>query len=203
VAIVGSLKVPLRASPSEGRPMIKRPSLAATVWFLAFATVSILLLRQAPWAVPDKQPGMIFGIKVFYDSAKTTGDRFVSIRGTITGDGIGYKYNTSSIFCDKGLMECLVYSIEQIGPNLLGSLDGPMSYPIIKWDAYEIIATSGDNDCRKVTISLERKTETALWVEEPINQTRVACKNSENKIYKYTIEDPPFWKALRDKKSIP
>jgi hypothetical protein len=69
----------------------------------------------------------------------------------------------------------------------------------IKWDAYEVIATgSGDFvDCREVTINLERKTQTAVWVEEPINQSRAACKDADTKIYKWTIEDPPFWKALR------
>jgi len=141
-----------------------------------------------------------FGIKVFYDSVETaTGDGFVTIKGTLTGDGVSYKKKFINVACYRDRGECLVSSIEQIGSNQLSSLNGPSIYPITKWDAYEVIATgSGDTvDCRKVTINLERKTQTAVWVEQPINQSRAACKDADTKIYNWTIEDPPFWKGLR------
>jgi hypothetical protein len=65
-------------------------------------------------------------------------------------------------------MECLAYSIAQIGPNQLGKLEVPGIFPITKWDNYEIVAVeSGDTvACRKATVSIERKTETAVWVED-------------------------------------
>jgi hypothetical protein len=187
---------------------MKRPGIASTIWFIAFVAVSILLFRHFPWTSaegPDHRStssgseDMIFGIKGFYDSAETAiGDGFVTIKGTLAGDGVGYKNNSINVACHKDRGECLVSSIEQISSNQLSSLNGPSIYPITKWDAYEVIATgSGDAmDCRKVTINLERKTQTAAWVEEPINQSRAACKDADTKIYKWTIEDPPFWKAL-------
>jgi hypothetical protein len=188
---------------------MKRPGTASTIWFIAFVAVSILLFRHFQWTSaerPDRQSksseseNMIFGIKVFYDSAETaTGDGFVTIKGTLTGDGVDYKNNSINVACYKDRGECLVSSIEQISSNQLSSLNGPSIYPITKWDAYEVIATGSSNaeDCRKVTINLERKTQTAVWVEEPINQSRAACKDADTKIYKWTIEDPPFWKAVR------
>ena len=67
-------------------------------------------------------------------------------------------------------MECLAYSIAQIGPNQLGRLEVPSIFPITKWDNYEIVAAeSGDTvACRKGTVSIERKTETVVWVEDPL-----------------------------------
>jgi hypothetical protein len=188
---------------------MKRPGTASTVWFIAFVAVSILLFRNFHWtstesrdrrSKPSESEDMIFGIKAFFDSAETaTGEGFVTIKGTLAGDGVGYKNNSISVACYKDRGQCLVSSIEQISSDQLSSLNGPSIYPITKWDAYEVIATgSGDAvDCRKVTINLERKTQTAKRVEEPINQSRAACKDADTKIYKWTIEDPPFWKALR------
>jgi hypothetical protein len=98
-------------------------------------------------------------------------------------------------------MECVTLSVDQIGHNQIGRLDAPTAYPITKWDVGEIVATGpGDtNNCKRITISIGRKTETALWVEEPTNQSTLACKNSESKIYKWTLEDPPTWKAMRSR----
>ena len=63
------------------------------------------------------------------------------------------------------------------------------------------MADSGNAlDCVRITIRLERMTNTAVWVEEPINQALAACKDLDNKVYKWAIEDPPFWKALRKDK---
>jgi hypothetical protein len=84
----------------------------------------------------------------------------------------------------------------------VGRLDSPESYPVTKWDAHEIVATgSADSmNCRKVTISIVRKSETAVWVEEPINQSSAACKDAETRVLKWTIEDSPGWKALQTTK---
>jgi hypothetical protein len=53
--------------------------------------------------------------------------------------------------------------------------------------------------CSKVTITITRKTETALWVEEAINQTTPQCMNSDGKIRKYTIEQSIGSKRLNGK----
>jgi hypothetical protein len=202
----------IRLEAGKGlRIVMKRPGIASTFWFIAFVAVFALLLRhysvrqppesQRPSAV-TKSDDMIFGIKSFSDIPQILGG-FVSISGTLTGDGVGYENNTITVSCYRDRMECEASSIDQIGSNQLGSLYPPVSYPIIQWDTSEEVAQGvGDLDeCTRVTISLEHKTETAVWVVEPINQGRAACKATENKIYKWTIEDPPFWKDLKKNKT--
>jgi hypothetical protein len=183
--------------------MLKRPGIAATVWCLGFIAVSMILLRQYVVLSPNSNDDIIFASKFFFDSAENApvpmSDAVVTVKGTLSGEGVANKNNTFNISCEKNRMECSVYSIDQIGRNQVGSLWGPTIYVITKWDAYEIIAKLGDDalDCAKATISLERKSKTALWVQEPINQARAFCKNADNRIYKWTIEDPPVWKAMR------
>jgi hypothetical protein len=138
---------------------------------------------------------IVFATKAFFDYP----DGSVQISGTLTGDDVPYKNNTVVVDCYRDRRECLTYSIEQIAPNQVGRLHGPIIFPITAWNAFEVIATEDASvlDCRKTTITLERKRQSAVWVEEPINQARAACKNSTTKIYKWTIEDPPAWKAMR------
>jgi hypothetical protein len=63
---------------------------------------------------------VVFQQKSFFD----TGD-FVYVAGTLTGQGIGYKYNTTAISCFKDRNECLVNSIESIGPPAMESVKYP------------------------------------------------------------------------------
>jgi hypothetical protein len=175
-----------------------RPGLPATFWFLAFVAASVLLLRPILWPPPERNDDITFAPKAFYDGATSAFD-YVYVAGTLTGEGLAYKNNTFAIACYKDRMECETISVDQIGNNQIGRLDAPTPYPVTKWDASEVVASGpGDlNQCKRVTISIGRKTQAALWVEEPTNQSTLACKNSENKIYKWTLEDPPTWKAMR------
>ena len=183
---------------------MQRPGTGSTVWFVAFVAVSILLsillFRQSPWIwtmFSDKQD-IIFAAKAFYDSAKTKSDGFVYIGGTLAGEGIANKNNTVMIACYNERKECLFSSVDQVGPNQVCRLGAPDRYPIKTWNPDEIIATGPyASDCRKITINLDRRTESVVWVEEPINQARAACKTADSKTYRWSIEDPPFWKALR------
>jgi hypothetical protein len=119
---------------------------------------------------------IIFAAKVFYDSAKTKGDGFVYIGGTLTGEGIANKNNTVMIACYNDSKECLFSSVDQIGPNQVGRLGAPDRYAITTWTPDEIVATGYyASDCRKITINLDRKAESVVWVEEPINPPRAAC----------------------------
>jgi hypothetical protein len=160
---------------------------------LALVFIAVGCSCQTP---PEQQ--IMFAKKEFYDSAQTTGDGVVYIAGTLSGDGVLYKNNTVAVTCYKDRMECLTYSIEQIGLNQVSRLAEPTSYEITKWDSYEIVATGLVNSviCRKETISIVRKSESAVWVEEPINQSSAVCKNADTRILKFTIEDSPGWKAL-------
>jgi hypothetical protein len=82
-------------------------------------------------------------------------------------------------------------------------MDGLGSTPIRKWNEYEVIASDDAYEgptawqCQKTTITISRKTKTALLVEEPINQTRPACAKADTQLHKYTIEDSPGWKRLK------
>ncbi len=63
-----------------------------------------------------------------------------------------------------------------------------------KWTQYDVVAGfESQFSCLKTTITIERSTEEVLWVEEPVNQTLPLCKDAENKIRKYTIENSPGW----------
>jgi hypothetical protein len=157
---------------------------------------SILYLQQG-----NKEAGemsIVFAKKNYYDSPAV-----VAVSGTLTGEGLAYPNNTYSIACYQDRKECWATSVNAIGASQIGRMDAPYNYNIRKWSAYEVVA--GDNDgtfgCFKTTITIDRKSEQVLWVEEPINQTTVSCVKSENKIKKYTIESSPGWKRTFGKNS--
>jgi hypothetical protein len=164
-----------------------------------FLTIALATFGCARHDELDHQ--IVFAPKAFFDSAQTTGEGYVYAAGTLTGDGVRHKNNTVAVTCYKDRMECLTYSVEEIGSNQVGRLDAPASYPVTKWDAFEIVATgSADSvDCRKVTISIVRRSETIVWVEEAINQSRAACKDADTRVLKWTMEDSPGWKAIHSK----
>jgi len=147
----------------------------------------------------DAKQNITFAPKAFYDSGKAFENVYMA--GTLTGPGVAYENNSTVVACYKDRMECLTYSIEQIGPNQVGRLDAPVFYPVTKWNESEIVATDAGEaiGCRKDTITISRKSESALWVVEPINQTHPECKNATNSVLKWTIEDSPGWKALSKK----
>lgn len=161
------------------------------VWAVA---VIIVTLSCSPQREREQQ--IVFDRKAFFDSAQATGDGYVYVAGTLTGEGVPYKNNTTAIVCYKDRMECISYEVKQIGPNQIGRLDSPLAYPITKWDSQEIVAVGpGDAaNCRKVTINIVRNTELVTWVEEPINQASAACRNADTRLLKWTIEDSPFWR---------
>jgi hypothetical protein len=176
---------------------VKHARMPKMVRVLACVAVAIFFLQPPAVAAPEDD--IVLAPKNFFDN----GDAVVGISGTLTGDGLTYsKNNTVVVVCYKDRSECLTYSIEQAGRNQMGRLDYPIIYPITTWNAREVTATEAVSSvhCRKTTISLERKRETAVWVEEPINQTRAICKDAQTKIFKWTIEDPPVWKAMRERR---
>jgi len=94
---------------------------------LAIVLVALGCTRHAEL---DQQ--IVFASKAFYDSAETTGEGYVYVAGTLSGEGVAYKNNTVAVTCYKDRMECLTYSVAQIGPNQVGRLDAPASYPVTK-----------------------------------------------------------------------
>jgi hypothetical protein len=141
---------------------------------------------------------IVFAKKNYID----LGGESVGMSGTLVGDDLAYKNNTRSIFCMKERKECYATAIEQIGDKQIGRMDYVMIYPITKWTAAEIVAAEelSDFGCSRTTITITRKTESALWVEEPVNQARPQCQKSYGKVRKFTIEDSPGWAKIFGKK---
>jgi hypothetical protein len=160
----------------------------AVVGFLAGAGSLLYLQGQRQ----PNEMSIVFDNKNFYDS-----EAFVTVSGTLTGDGLAYPNNTYSIACFKDRKECWISSVRAIGGMLIGRMDAPYEYEIRKWTPYEVVAVyDGTFGCFKTTITIERKTENALWVEEPMNQAQPQCKDAETKVRKYTIESPGLKKAF-------
>jgi hypothetical protein len=137
---------------------------------------------------------IIFGKKTFVDNPEILGG-FVSISGTVTGDGLAYKNNTVNIFCYRDRMECWAVKIDQTGPNQIGSLRAPNLFLIATWNADEVVADNGMN-CPRITVILDRKAQTASWIRGVINASDDLgdnpCTYPDKQIYKWTIEDPPW-----------
>lgn len=164
-------------------------------------------LQQRNRIADDEQ--IMLAEKSFYDTGDSAPYPMVVISGTLTaatdlppGERPAYPNNTHSVSCEKAQQACVVASIEQIGRNQMGRMDGPWPYQIKKWDAYQIVA--GDDEpsnvtCGKVTITIERKQQTLLWVEEPINQATPFCQHASTIVRKFTLEDSPGWRKLKER----
>jgi len=149
-----------------------------------------------PTSAPCGDDDILFAQKNFAD-----GGLAVGISGTLTGDGVMYKNNTRSISCIKDKGECIIASIEQIGDHQIGRLDYVYTMPITRWTELEIVAADEPNDwsCVRNTVFLQRKAETALWVQEPTNTAKPQCKTADSNVRHWTIEDSLGWKRLHGK----
>ena len=158
---------------------------------------ALCLFPAAAHAVDSGEDNVKFAPKNFYDFKESVG-----ISGTLTGPDLAYKTNTYAITCIKELNHCIVASAEAIGDNQIGRLDYPYLVPIIKWSEYEVVAQEDMPlfACGRLTLTITRKQETALWVIEPVNQTKTECAKSDGKYRKYTVEDPSYWKKLNPKR---
>jgi hypothetical protein len=139
---------------------------------------------------------IVFSPKNFVDSSSLVG-----ISGTLTGDGLGYKNNTRSIMCIKEKGECMIATIEQIGDKQVGRLGGPYSIPITRWTELEVVAVEepGSVSCIRTTIFIERRDQTALWVQEPTNTALPQCETADTQVRHWKIEDSIAWKRLNGK----
>jgi hypothetical protein len=99
---------------------MRLPRFATIFWFAAFVVVSIILLIQQPWTktkaawddlVGTGETNILFSHKVFADGV----DGYLTMSGTLTGNGVGYKNNSVAISCIRDEGACFVASIEQVG----------------------------------------------------------------------------------------
>jgi hypothetical protein len=168
--------------------------------------VSILLLCAFILGSCKRQPQeissqyVIFPPKAFFNGLHSSGQPdIVYIAGALTGSNVGYPNNYTAITCYQDRKECVVTAVDQIGDNQIGRVDMPYFFPVTKWDEDTIVA-NGQTDignCRRLTITIVRATESALWVEAPVNSSDPDCKKTDRGLLNWTIENPPSWKALR------
>jgi len=166
----------------------------------------MIYLQQRHRTADDGQ--IMLAQKHFYDTGDDANYPMIVVSGTLTaandvppGDRLAYPNNTHIISCEKALQSCTDTSIEQIGPNQMGSMASPVAFQVRKWDAYQVIAgDDGLNNmmCGKVTITIDRKLHSLLWVEEPINQATQFCQHASTVVTKFTLEDSPGWRKLRE-----
>ena len=168
---------------------------ACTTAALAAVVVSLVApqVLRASQQIPADQD-IVFPAKSFIGFKA-----WVAARGTLSADWVAYKNNTYSILCVPE--QCIVASVEQIGPKQVGDIDGPVVYPIKRWTDDEDVVAEDHTLCARITITLDRRTQTVLWVETPINQTTLACKNADNNIRKATLEASLFWRRPLDGES--
>jgi len=174
---------------------------AAKLWFACLLTAIgfIALIELRP--TPPWEKVILFSDKQYFDRGETAvGDGFVVARGALTGKGLAYPNNSTTIACYADEQRCLVVSVQQIGHNQIGSIEPPTVYKVTKWDPYEVVAVGDETPptCVKTTINIERKSQTVVWVVQPINQSTAYCKDSDEHTYKWTIDNPPGIKALRE-----
>ena len=170
------------------------------VAMLKTSAISLLFALFA-FAAYGSDQDIVLGQKNFYDSAGKPGLEIVYVSGTLTGNGIGYKNNSAFVACYSDTKECFTYSIEQIGEKQMSSLSPPSIYPIIKWNRNEVVASGlgGIKDCTKVTISISRATQDAVWVTEPTNRHQAECEHVDATVYRWHLEDSLFWKEAKAK----
>jgi hypothetical protein len=146
---------------------------------------------------PEKDDDILFPHKSFGDNDQKGEWGEVIISGTLTGRDQNHPNNAYSVHCIYRYKTCFVSDVIQIRSKQIGYMEAE-DYPIVKWNDYELVAQKEISiNCYRTTFTINRKMQTLLWVDEPINQTTTLCNNSDPNIRKYTIEDAPGWKQSK------
>ena len=130
------------------------------------------------------------------------GTRLVYASGsvTVTNDYKQESNNTSSLSCYEERKECFFILLHEIGPNHVDRIDSPSIYIIKKWDDFQIVAELEYRfSCSKSTITIDKLQKRVFGIEEPINQNSIYCKDVINKVKKWTIDDSPYIKKIKQK----
>jgi hypothetical protein len=136
---------------------------------------------------PRADQDIVFPTKLFLGTKA-----WVAAKGTLSTDWMAYKNNTISILSIP--RSASVASVNQIGPKQVGAMDRPTVCPLKRRTEDDDVVAEDHTLCSRMTITLDRKTESALWVETPINQTTLACKNADHSVCKATLETSLFWR---------
>jgi hypothetical protein len=158
--------------------------------------LTLLCLTIAP-ARAAEPPELILPMMVFTDMG-----HLVHVQGTLTGEGLGYKNNHVGLTCYREKAECLEVLINTAGSQVF-SPGLPIVFDVRLWTADRIIADLAAPRGRppnavfakewQATVSetwiVDRVRQTAEFIDHPCNEART---------YHWTIEDPPFWRRVKE-----
>lgn len=170
---------------------------------LSLTFLVVGLASIAP-AVAADEPLVIFNLKAFVD----TGD-MVHVEGTLTGDGVGYKNNRQALTCYQDRQECLATHIDADGRQVF-SIGPPVPFAVQLWTTDRIMADFAGPCGNKPKSSfpddplLKEEWHTTMsdtWIIDRARQTAELIDHPclGAKTYRWTIEDPPFWKKLKER----
>jgi hypothetical protein len=141
---------------------------------------------------------VIFRAKLFAD----IGD-IVHVEGTLTGDGVGYKNNRSALTCYREARECLAIHIDSAGLQVF-SIYPPIRFTVRLWTADRIMADLAEPCGNPPNELFKREWQTTVsdtWIIDRARQTAELIDHpcAEAKTHHWTIEDPPFWKKIKER----
>lgn len=147
-------------------------------------------------AEEGKEP-VLMPRKHFFDTAREErlGDGYISVSGALSGAGIGNPNNHYSIVCFKDRGSCDVITYESIGHNHVGTPTRE-EWKILRWEPSLVVVDSdpAPDACSRVTLNLLRDSEEAQYVRHPMNVTAPNCDSIEMKVFRWHIDDPPYWR---------
>lgn len=147
---------------------------------------------------------LVFPRKEFMDlRTAEPGHGYVMFAGTITGpegaDGVGNRNNHFRMECDQARNQCDVIDFAQIGPNQIGAANLE-HWTIQRWTPDLIVVRSNApaTACSHVIVNILRRTREVQYIREPQMQNATApdCQNVEMRLFRWTIEDSPWWRDM-------
>ncbi len=148
----------------------------------------------------ENQP-LIFPQKQFYDNnPDASAIAYVKVSGTVTGtadDRLGFPNNHISMECWRQRGECDVMDYTQIAPRQLSDVTLER-WTIERWtpDLIVVLSNPTPTGCYRVRVNIMRRTKVVQYFREPQiqNAAQPRCRESEMRLSRWTIEDPPWWR---------
>ncbi len=132
-------------------------------------------------------------VYIFDDKRFMNSPDFIYAAGTRTGQGVPFPDNTWAIGCYREKMQCWTASVEGVSTDScqIGRMEWPTPMPITKWTDQEIVASDETSPalCRKTTLSIDRRSQTVVFVAEPVNITNSLCGGASTTTEKSTLEN--------------
>jgi hypothetical protein len=166
-------------------------------WCSDTAGLAIACLLMTVPAYAASPPQVIFSPMSFSD----TGDS-IHVEGTMTGSGVGYENNRTSLTCYQDSRECWVVHVDSQGMQVF-SIGPPMSLPVRVWTDDQVVANyslpCGPPPADRLKAQWQT-TESGTWIIDRTRRTAEVILHEclSPRTYHWTVEDPLFWKKAQD-----